>query len=976
MDTNLDAQAVVAVKNGDRQRYRELVDRHERRVYAVAWSRLGDPDLAQEVTQETFIKGYRHLAFLNEDSRFGVWITAIARNAAISLGLRRRNELKNRQRWALTQMEDAQSADRGAMEEKSVSVETLRETLARLPAHHRECLVLFYLEGKGMAEAARALGLSETAFKTRLHRARGVLRERLEEQLEGSLGQLRPRHAVAPAIMAILATQKAEAAVAASGAGALVKVASGAGKLLPFQFTVIGMWLSSLVPGMLFNVWMHRIEQRNFHDPDGFRAQLHRRTLNRLLIVAPVLMAIIPLITGVAGFLLGRQGFMRVAGLMGLVWLLVMVRRFTIIWSRFEVYNFFAVGVLIVEFLASGFLGLSASASGPFFMGVFALLIGLAHRHLPRRMDYSLFLRASQNLVPECPGSEIGRTFTPKEVFAFGRFLGQRRLVVDYRRTRGGIRFCLAPVRPTVWKDGFSPFVWHNNSALTIPFDGSIQAALADRDLASLGCLQNGSVLDRAVLEERVARAVSHAFDAFLAGDARLAERSLGQQPDEEIFREPPERSTAARWRSGVMVGLGVLILGLAVYALWRDRFNFPTQGRRLKPVSLTENEVRHALAQLPLDDRETWQAFDYFLEYGGLTFPPKELFTAEAWEGVQQHTWSQVHRHGMKADPDPRRMLQILFDFQDFQRAVLAGIITLPELASQGITPSVVRDYLAGLSPSQFARLTCPQEIPVTGRNYTALEVEWLSHRLRVIQLFNCLDLVDAGPIITRLRAHQVIAGNSLEGRRPIPDRSLVQGLFHCLGSAPLRDTYHSLVILSLLGGLDRIDREACVAGILRFHHSKGLFGSFRKNDDLFFLGDAHDTFYAYESLRMLNALDRVKDLDQWRFRPLKEPPAFAGEPMSDVTWLAIEAWLYQQGLYQFIEARKQNPQLTPPSLQSLVKVRKWSGNPVCDSILVVEKSPSEKPFDVKTGQARIEACEPPKSPLLKRIAGWMAGK
>ena len=78
MDTNLDAQAVVAVKNGDRQRYRELVDRHERRVYAVAWSRLGDPDLAQEVTQETFIKGYRHLAFLNEDSRFGVWITAIA----------------------------------------------------------------------------------------------------------------------------------------------------------------------------------------------------------------------------------------------------------------------------------------------------------------------------------------------------------------------------------------------------------------------------------------------------------------------------------------------------------------------------------------------------------------------------------------------------------------------------------------------------------------------------------------------------------------------------------------------------------------------------------------------------------------------------------------------------------------------------------------------------------------------------------
>jgi RNA polymerase sigma-70 factor (ECF subfamily) len=67
----------------------------------------------------------------------------------------------------------------------------LRQTLAELPAAHRECLVLFYLEGKSGAEAAAALGISEAALRVRLHRARAAMRERLEEKLEGSLANLR-----------------------------------------------------------------------------------------------------------------------------------------------------------------------------------------------------------------------------------------------------------------------------------------------------------------------------------------------------------------------------------------------------------------------------------------------------------------------------------------------------------------------------------------------------------------------------------------------------------------------------------------------------------------------------------------------------------------------------------------------------------------------------------------------------------------
>jgi RNA polymerase sigma factor (sigma-70 family) len=197
-----DADAVAAIRRGDRERYRELVERHADKVFAVAWCRLGDRDLAEEVAQETFIKGYRRLALLGNAERFGSWITAIARNAAINLGLRRRSELRKREQWALEAPahEDTAVSTSAEYGDKPAT-ETLRETLAALPPIHRECLVLFYLEGKSIAEAAKALSLSETAFKTRLHRARAALREEMESRLEEDLDHLRPSRNMASMIM-------------------------------------------------------------------------------------------------------------------------------------------------------------------------------------------------------------------------------------------------------------------------------------------------------------------------------------------------------------------------------------------------------------------------------------------------------------------------------------------------------------------------------------------------------------------------------------------------------------------------------------------------------------------------------------------------------------------------------------------------------------------------------------------------------
>jgi RNA polymerase sigma-70 factor (ECF subfamily) len=217
MDTReQDATAIAAVRRGDPERYRELVERHERRVFAVAWARLGDSALAEEAAQEAFIRAYRQLPLLRDGAKFAGWIAAITRRVAINLGLRHRRELNKRARWALENRGGATEP-----ETASPALEVpLRETLSALPAAHRECLVLFYLEGKGGAEAAAALGLSESAFRVRLHRARHALRRQLEENLEESLEHLRPRDSIAssamPAILVLSSAKGASSATAES----------------------------------------------------------------------------------------------------------------------------------------------------------------------------------------------------------------------------------------------------------------------------------------------------------------------------------------------------------------------------------------------------------------------------------------------------------------------------------------------------------------------------------------------------------------------------------------------------------------------------------------------------------------------------------------------------------------------------------------------------------------------------------------
>jgi len=182
---------VHAAKEGDMSAFEELLRRNQAMVFRIAQHVTRSREDAEEVTQEAFLKVFQNLKRFEERSRFSTWVTRITVNAALAR-LRRRC-------WRETvpvRNEDTQAADAVPQEvvdwrpnpEQLYGRRELREILARalaqLPQRYCTVFLLRDVEGFSTVETAAALGLSITAVKTRLLRARLQLRERLSHYFE------------------------------------------------------------------------------------------------------------------------------------------------------------------------------------------------------------------------------------------------------------------------------------------------------------------------------------------------------------------------------------------------------------------------------------------------------------------------------------------------------------------------------------------------------------------------------------------------------------------------------------------------------------------------------------------------------------------------------------------------------------------------------------------------------------------------
>jgi RNA polymerase sigma-70 factor (ECF subfamily) len=178
--------SLEALRNGDRTEFARLVDIYSAPIYRLALKIVGNPQDAEDVLQEAFIKAYRNLSTFEGRSSFSTWLYRIASNEAFMMLRRRKPEAVSVDAEVETpdgEQEPVQIVDWCCLPEEELLTAESREYLDmavdRLAPTLRVVFLLRDIEGLSVRETAEALRISEAAVKTRLLRARLHLREQL-----------------------------------------------------------------------------------------------------------------------------------------------------------------------------------------------------------------------------------------------------------------------------------------------------------------------------------------------------------------------------------------------------------------------------------------------------------------------------------------------------------------------------------------------------------------------------------------------------------------------------------------------------------------------------------------------------------------------------------------------------------------------------------------------------------------------------
>jgi RNA polymerase sigma-70 factor, ECF subfamily len=190
-----DAELVLLACAPDGNAFRTIMERHNQRLYRIARSVMGNDSEAEDVVQEAYVHAFASLATFRGDSSLATWLSRIVLNEAFGRSRNRRATVD------LTAIE-AQQQSQGqiiasahsspqldperAMAQREIQL-MLERAIDKLPEAFRTVLVARVIEEMSVAETAILLGLRPETVKTRLHRARGFLKEALEKDAGSDL---------------------------------------------------------------------------------------------------------------------------------------------------------------------------------------------------------------------------------------------------------------------------------------------------------------------------------------------------------------------------------------------------------------------------------------------------------------------------------------------------------------------------------------------------------------------------------------------------------------------------------------------------------------------------------------------------------------------------------------------------------------------------------------------------------------------
>jgi RNA polymerase sigma-70 factor (ECF subfamily) len=201
LDTLDDGALVERARQRDGAAVRLIMQRHNRRLFRTARSVLHDDAEAEDVVQETYVRAFTHLDSFRGEAQLSTWLTRIALNEALGRFRRRRITVGLKDIDTINDQAEARviylpSARQDSDPEAATAQAEVRRLLERavdqLPEHFRMVFMLRDIEEMSVEETASHLGLRPETVKTRLHRARRLLRQSLDRALSSAVSDVFP----------------------------------------------------------------------------------------------------------------------------------------------------------------------------------------------------------------------------------------------------------------------------------------------------------------------------------------------------------------------------------------------------------------------------------------------------------------------------------------------------------------------------------------------------------------------------------------------------------------------------------------------------------------------------------------------------------------------------------------------------------------------------------------------------------------
>ena len=177
-----DVQLIHKILSGDEQAFSTLVQKYQKSVHALAWRKIGDFHIAEEIAQDAFLQAYKNLATLRNPNQFAGWLYVIANNLCKRWHQKQKLSTRSLEGTPMTEIENS-SYKRYELERREVEAaerrhEIVKELLETLPESERTVVTLHYLGEMTAQEIGKFLGVSVNTIKSRIRRAR----ERLQAE--------------------------------------------------------------------------------------------------------------------------------------------------------------------------------------------------------------------------------------------------------------------------------------------------------------------------------------------------------------------------------------------------------------------------------------------------------------------------------------------------------------------------------------------------------------------------------------------------------------------------------------------------------------------------------------------------------------------------------------------------------------------------------------------------------------------------